>query len=88
MSDKVFDYESDGNNEDKEFTWADAHSIGNRMTKLTPTGVTKPSMNMGHGSSCPDCSKGILQDASTELGRDAHFKQSMQIHNENLRGND
>jgi hypothetical protein len=88
MSDKVFDYENEDNTEDKDFTWADAHSIGNRMTRLTPMGVTKPSMNMGHGASCPDCSKGILQDTSTELGRDSHFKESMKIHNQNLGGND
>jgi hypothetical protein len=88
MSNEVFDYEKDGNMEDKPFTWKDAHSIGNRMTKLTPTGVSKPSMNMGHGASCPDCSAGILQDAATELGRDSHFKASMKMHNDNLGSND
>jgi len=88
MSDKVFDYDKDGNMEDKSYTWADAHSLGNRMTRMTPLGVHKFSINMGHGAECKDCSAGILQDQATELSRDSHFKESMKMHNDNLGGND
>jgi len=88
MSDKVFDYDKDGNMEDKSYTWADAHSLGNRMTRMTPLGVNKFSINMGHGAECKDCSAGILQDQATELNRDSHFKESMKMHNDNLGSND
>ena len=88
MLDNVFDYEKDGNMEDKPYTWVDAHALGNKVTRMTPLGVNKMSMNMGHGSECKECSAGILQDSATELGRDSHFKDSMKMHNDNLGSND
>jgi hypothetical protein len=66
--------------EDKSFTWADAHALGSRMTRMTKSGVSRFSNNMGHGAECPTFSKGILEDTEADLGRDEHFKNAMNKH--------
>jgi hypothetical protein len=87
MSD-FYDQEKDTGSHDSEWNWKAAHAVGKRLTKITPTGVSKFSNNMGHGAECTECSAGMLQDQETELGRDSHFKESMKMHNDNLGSND
>lgn len=83
-----YNQEEDNTHVDSDWNWKAAHAVGKRLSKMTPTGVSKFSNNMGHGAECKECSRGILEDQTTELGRDQHFKESMRIHNERLGGND
>ena len=76
---ELYDQENDPK-EDKSFTWADAHNLGKKMTRMSKNGVSRFSNNMGHGAECPTCSKGILEDQEADLSRDEHFKNAMNTH--------
>ena len=65
---EFYNQEEDNTPVKSEHTWADAHALGQRMTKMTKSGVSRFSNNMGHGAECPTCSKGILEDQEADLG--------------------
>jgi len=83
---ELYDQEKDHGDYKEHHTWADDHAVGESRVGWNKEGVYKFSKNMGHGSECAQCSQGMLEDTEKDLGRDHHFREAMEMHNDNLRG--